>query len=153
MWVPPEDKDPVVYHAPTRKSMGVYGAVRQSDGLLVSGLADTFNAETFEGFLHFIVRHKRKGRKIVLVLDNARWHHARALEKYLDKVSDRLELDFLPPYSPDLNPIERVWKLTRRVCVHNRYFATLEELVDVVGGQLCDWGKPNEQLNKLCAIT
>jgi len=35
---------------------------------------------------------------------------------------------YLPPYSPELNPIERVWKLTRRLATHNRYFAHVEEL-------------------------
>ena len=38
----------------------------------------------------------------------------------------RFRLDFLPHYSPDLNPIERVWKVTRRLCLHNVYFPKLE---------------------------
>ena len=41
-------------------------------------------------------------------------------------------LDYLPPYSPELNPIERVWNLTRRQCLHNRYFPVLEEVVAAV---------------------
>jgi transposase len=56
---------------------------------------------------------------MVVVLDNARWHHARALRPWLSKHRRVLRLDFLPPYSPDLNPVERVWKLTRRLCTHN----------------------------------
>ena len=40
----------------------------------------------------------------------------------------RFTLDFLPPYSPDLNPIERVWKLTRRLCLHNVYFPKLDQV-------------------------
>jgi hypothetical protein len=60
-------------------------------------------------------------------------------------------LDFLPPYSPELNPIERVWKLTRRLCLHNRYFAFLDSVAEAVEGQLANWLGPNETLRRLCA--
>src|SRR5437764_12649191 len=62
-------------------------------------------------------------------------------------------LDYLPPYSPELNPIERVWKLTRRQCLHNRYFPVLEEVVVVVEKQFENWRNGNETLRRLCAIT
>lgn len=62
-------------------------------------------------------------------------------------------LDFLPPYSPDLNPIERVWKLTRRLCLHNRYFGFLDSVVAAVEDQFAEWTKPNDPLRRLCAIT
>lgn len=152
MWVPPEDVDPVVLHAPTRKSMAVFGAVRVDDGRLTSCWMDTFNAETFELFLTQLVRHKRKGRTMLVILDNARWHHAQALQPWLKEHRKQLRLDFLPPYSPDLNPIERVWKLTRRLCTHNRYFPTLDELVETIGDQFRHWNKSNETLRRLCAI-
>ena len=51
-------------------------------------------------------------------------------------------LDFLPPYSPDLNPIERVTKLTRRLCLHNRYFGLLDSVVAAVEDRFADWTKP-----------
>jgi transposase len=60
-------------------------------------------------------------------------------------------LDFLPPYSPDLNPIERLWKLTRRVCLHNRYFPTLEGVVQTVESKFREWISGNEVVRKLCA--
>ncbi len=43
--------------------------------------------------------------------------------------AEHFVLDYLPPYSPDLNPVERLWKLLRRNCLHNRYFHTLKETV------------------------
>ena len=67
--------------------------------------------------------------------------------------SRTLLLDYLPPYSPELNPIERVWKLTRRQCLHNRYFPVLEEVVAVVETQFENWRNGNETLRRLCAIT
>ncbi|MBE0540915.1 MAG: transposase, partial [Verrucomicrobia bacterium] len=44
-------------------------------------------------------------------------------------------MHFLPPYSPQLNPIERVWKLTRRTCLHNQYFSKLELVLNAVEEQ------------------
>jgi transposase len=152
MWIPPEDADPVVLHAPTRKSISVFGAVCVSDGRFVSRLEKKFNACSFQNFLAQLVRHRRKGRKMIVVVDNARWHHANQLKPWLNKYRDVLRLDFLPPYSPDLNPIERVWKLTRRLCTHNRYFSELDELLRVVSYQFDQWKIRNEPLRKLCAI-
>jgi len=130
--VPPEDIDPVILHAPTRKSVAFFGAVRASDGLLVTQRADKFNAETFQRFLSKLIHRKRQGRKMFVVVDNAHWYHAKALAPWLKRNRKVLRFDFLPPYSPELNHIERVWKLTRRLCTHNRYFEVLEELVATV---------------------
>jgi len=152
MWVPPEDKNPVVQHAPTRKSVALFGAVNVFDGRLVSMIAPKFDASTFRGFMGKLLRHRRRSRKMVVILDNARYHHASVLNPFLGHHRETLSLEFLPPYSPELNPIERVWKLTRRLCTHNQYFPSLDNLVDSVSSQLSLWGKPNIVLSKLCCI-
>ena len=90
---------------------------------------------------------------MIVVVDNARWHLARALQPWLKQHSKIFRLDFLPPYSPELNHIERVWKMTRRLCTHNEYFDLLEKLIEVVEGQFHEWVKPNETLRRLCAIS
>ena len=51
-----------------------------------------------------------------------------------------------------MNPIERVWKLTRRRCIHNRYFGTLEKVTAAVEAEFARWGQPNEALRQLCVI-
>jgi len=66
--------------------------------------AVTFNAETFEEFLYHLLRHTKK--KIYLVLNNTRWHRAKKLKPLFAK--GRIVPIYLPPYSPELNPIERV---------------------------------------------
>lgn len=153
MWIPPEDLDPVLLHAPTRKNIGVFGAVCVEDGRLITGRAEKFCTETFLEFLRKVIRHRRKQKKMVLVLDNARYHHARAIQPWLRQHNKVLSLDFLPPYSPELNSIERVWKLTRRLRTHNRYFAELDELAEAVFDQFHAWCRPNTVLQRLCAIT
>jgi len=89
---------------------------------------------------------------MIVVLDNARYHHAKAIQPWLNKHRHVLRLDFLPPYSPELNCIERVWKLTRRLRTHNRYFPTLDCLVEAVFKQFAIWCQPNKTLKRLCAI-
>jgi transposase len=153
MWVPPEDKDPVVLHAPTRKSVACFGAVSLRVGKLVTAFEPKFNAESFQRFLELLLQHRPRGKHLVLVLDNAKYHHARALQPWLVQQRTRLTLLFLPPYSPELNPIERVWKLTRRLATHNRHFPTLEDIMTAVTERFCLWAKPSRQLIQLCAIT
>jgi transposase len=86
----------------------------------------------------------------LIILDNARYHHASLLAPFLEQRQSFLRLDFLPPYSPDLNPIERVWKLLRKLATHNCYFATLEELTHAVTREMKRFEKPNPILVSLC---
>lgn len=152
MWVPPEDRDPIQLLAPTRKSIALFGAVNNRSGRLLTEFEKKFNAMTFQSFLKKILKHGARGRLNVIILDNAKYHHAILLKPFLQKHQKRLRLEFLPSYSPQLNPIERVWKLARRLCTHNEYFPSLVALQEAVSGQLSMWEKPNEVLRKLCCI-
>ena len=152
MWIPPEIKDPVLTHAPTRKSMACFGAVSLKTGKFAFSLCETFDAKTFETFLKLLLRRRTRGKRMVIVLDNARYHHARLLAPLLHRHRKVMTLVFLPPYSPQLAPIERVWKLTRRLSTHNQYFATLENVLVAVKNCFAGWLKPNAVLKRLCGI-
>jgi transposase len=153
MWVPPENKDPILLHAPTRKSIACFGAVSLRSGKFVRRMCKVFNAETFQSFLAQLLRHHTPRRRMIVVLDNARYHHAVLLAPFLREHASQLRLLFLPPYSPQLASIERVWKLTRRLATHNRYFPTLEEVLQAVNACFDRWRKPNRILRRLCCIT
>jgi len=153
MWVPPEETDPVVLHAPTRKSVALFGAVNLQGGQMISHFNDLFDAQSFLAFLKALLRRRSDGKKMVVITDNARYHHAAALTDWLRAHDTSLQLLFLPPYSPELNPIERVWKLLRRLCTHNEYFPELELLQNALTRQLTEWWKPNNDLRRLCCIT
>jgi len=155
MWIAPEIADPVVWHEPTRKSVGYFGAVRLCDGKLVYRREDhRFNAESFLEFLKQLkLSACRSGRRVIVVLDNAPYHHGKLHKEWRELHCEQFQLDFLPPYSPELNPIDRVWKLTRRKCLHNVHFQQLSELTHAVENQLTIWSKPNQPLRLLCAIT
>lgn len=66
---------------------------------------------------------------ILLCCDGAAWHKANALS-----IPENIRLFFIPPYTPEMNPIEQIWKELRRMGFHNEVFATLENVVN----RLCD---------------
>lgn len=154
MWIPPECKDPVVLHYPTRKSVGYFGAIRLEDGKFVYRREQkVFNAETFWIFMKKLRQiSSHSGRRVVVLADNARYHHGSLHADWRQDCAGRFDLLFLPPYSPELNPIERVWKLTRRLATHNRYFAHVDEVANAVETLFENWKVPNVTLEKLCAI-
>lgn len=153
MWIPPEDMDPIVLHAPTRKGVSVFGAVQISTGKLVTMITPKYNAITFQTFLQSLVDNHFNGLPMHIILDNSRYHHAKLLLPWKEERNQQIEFDFLPPYCPDLNPIERVWKLIRRLRVHNHYFPTIDDLIHTLTEQFKLWEKPNQTIYKLCQIT
>jgi len=115
-----------VISASTRQKVGFFGAINVKTGELVTQKAPGFNSDTFGEFLPYLL--ERSEGKLLLILDNATWYRARDLNKFFFENRNRLVPVFLPPYSPELNPIERVWRITRRQVTHNRYFGTIEDL-------------------------
>ena len=122
-----------MYHHPTRKSVGYFAAVRLRDGqFLFRRETGRFNGETFWEFLRMFQEASAVARRVVAISDNAQYHRSKLHLAWRNQQEPQFALDFLPPYSPDLNPIERVWNLTRRLCLHNRYFGLLEGVVAAV---------------------
>jgi transposase len=151
MWTSPENKQPQMLFHPTRKSIDFFGAGRPWDGRFVFMPCMTmFNAETFSDFLYHL-SWCSPGRRMVLILDNARYHHANMLDQW-KRSNLEIELAYLLQYSPDLNPIERVWKLTRKESTHNRYFNDLEGLKMAVIHRFARWTDTGEVLRRLCAV-
>ena len=67
--------------------------------------------------------------QILLICDGAMWHKSNALV-----IPDQITLAFIPPYTPEMNPIEQIWKEIRKRGFRNEVFQTLEKVVD----RLCD---------------
>ncbi|WP_446684795.1 transposase [Cyanobacterium sp. IPPAS B-1200] len=65
-------------------------------------------------------------KKILLVEDNAGWHRSKS-----SKVPQGIEIEYLPPYSPELQPAERLWSLVDEPLV-NQYFESIEEIEDIL---------------------
>lgn len=122
------NKGTVVNSEPVRRSMKTFGAVSlEHKPKWHFRFVERFNAVTFLSFLKQIVR-QYPGRKVLMVLDNVRYHHAKLVAEWVAANADRIELHFLPAYSPDFNPIEQIWRVTKRSATHNRHFPTLDAL-------------------------
>ena len=70
---------------------------------------------------------RERSARVVLLIDNAPWHRGRPIDEALAE-SPHLELKRLPSYSPQLNPVERFWKVLRRRATHNRLFDAVSDL-------------------------
>jgi len=121
-------------------------------GQLIIRIEEIFDADSFKRFLKTILKQAKTKKKILLVLDNAKYHHAKKLKEYIDSVKDRLELFYLPAYSPEINAIEMLWKKTRRGVTHNRYFSTLKEMANDLFYFWSRFSKPNIELARLSAF-
>ena len=145
----PKGEQPQVLSAATREKIGFFGAVGLKTGQLLTQEAPIFNTETFHNFLSYLINFT--DRPVLLILDRASYHRSKGLKPFLQEHRAHLTLAFLPSYSPELNPIERVWRITRRKVTHNRYFPKIEDLRESLINQFVQWSYPNETLKVLCA--
>ena len=85
--------------------------------------------EAFAAHLRHVGRvyPPERSPRVVLLIDNAPWHRGQPVAEAL-RDNPHLEFKRLPSYSPQLNPIERLWKKLRRRATHNRLFDTLADL-------------------------
>lgn len=109
-----------------------FGALNTRTGRVVHGVTQRKDAATFTQFLQHLSRTYRKARKLHLVLDNYIIHKAACVQRYLATAGCRIVLHFLPPYSPDDNPIERLWKQMHDQVTRNHRHATIDSLVAAV---------------------
>ena len=110
-----------------RKTAHIFGAISLDQARFYYQFASVFNGQTFLRFLkHLVAQHP--GRKIFLIIDNGPCHNLKEEgKKWLKEHGDCIALYRLPPYSPEFNPIEGVWKTTRKMTTHNRFFTTTEQ--------------------------
>ena len=94
---------------------------------------------------------KYPNQRILLILDNAKIHHAKMIQPFLDEHKALLELVFLPPYSPQLNMIEPLWGWLKGDCVYNVFFKTVEEIAQAVRQFIYEINKnPSQTIDRLC---
>ena len=111
---------------------------------------EKYDAKVFLEFLKTTLSHY-ENRKIVIILDNARIHHAKLLKPFLDEMKDRLELMFLPPYSPELNLIEGLWGWLKSSVINNSFFPSLPKVRAAVNEFIEKINKvPTQTIDRLC---
>ena len=110
-----------------RKTAHLFGAIELNSAKFSYSFAKVFNGQTFWTFLKRLVA-KKAPRKVFLIIDNGPCHNLPPDGKlWLADNKRKIELFRLPPYSPEFNPMEPVWKATRKMTTHNRFYATTGE--------------------------
>ena len=102
----------------------LYGAVSPIDGELFTLIMPYANTVCMNVFLYELSEAYPED-SIFLVVDNAAWHHSKALI-----IPDNIELYSLLPYTPELNPIEQIWEEIREKGFRNEIFASLNAVMD-----------------------
>lgn len=128
-------------------ALNCFGSFNLSTGHLISSFHDKGN--TLTTVEHFEIVRKHYGdRPIVYLIDNAPWHKTKKVQEYCEE--NNITLLFLPPYSPEYNPIERVWSFLKSK-VKNIYFSTAKKFVKYVSDLLHNINKTdNAKLLNLC---
>jgi DDE superfamily endonuclease len=112
-----------------RQRLNVLGAVGYGTARMITVInRGAIGAEQVCQLLQAI--HRRCRKPVTVVLDNAAYHRARIVRDFAAALN--IELLFLPPYSPNLNLIERVWKLVKKLALNARTLADFEEFADAV---------------------
>lgn len=120
----PKPMRPLCQGMLTHEYTYVFGAVDVCTGALDSLILPHVNTECMQLFLNE-VSSRHCDERIVLVIDGAGWHRSHALQ-----TPTNIYLLTLPPYAPELNPIEHVWDELREKFFHNRVFKSLDALED-----------------------
>jgi transposase len=131
-WAPPGVR-PEVNTQWIREYEYAFAAVSPQDGTLDTLALPTVNAEAMSVFLPEVSRRHRD-ELLLLVLDGAGWPRAKRLQ-----VPAHMRLIFLPPWSPQLNPVEHVWDEVREKWFANRVFASMEAVENQLVTALATW--------------
>jgi transposase len=111
---------------------------------------ERYDAKVFLHFLKVVLSRYPKG-KIVMILDNAKIHHAKLIQPFLEKVKNRLELMFLPPYSPEFNLIEGLWGWLKSSVINNVFFPSLPKVKVTIQKFIENINKvPTKTIDRLC---
>lgn len=122
-WSPKGTRPQVASHH-IREYRYCYGAVDAKTGDSFFIIAGGCNSDWMNEFLRQL-SDAYPDDYIILVMDNAVWHKSQTLN-----IPENIEFTFIPPYTPEMNPIEQVWAEIRKLGFKNKVFKTLNEVID-----------------------
>lgn len=127
----------------------IIGAVNPDSGELFSLIFDGCDTSVFQYFIDHLANAipRNKNQRNILVLDNASWHKAKILNWH------HFEVLYLPPYSPDFNPIERLWLNLKAKFFADFIAKTNQQLTDRICEALNYFMKQSNETASICAFT
>jgi len=129
----PRGKQPKIKTTGKRKGMKVFGAIGFFDGdFHYMETPEKFNAQTYVQFLESVVNQYQC--PVILIEDGATYHNGPDARDFKERTESegKLFVHRLPSYSPDYNPIEKLWRNTKRDATHCKYFPTFDDLRNAV---------------------
>ena len=108
-----------------RRRLNINGAIDVQTMSAQIRFDDTIDAASTIALFEQIEKANPTASCIIVICDNARYYRSKAVTEYLR--TSRIKLVFLPPYSPNLNLIERFWKFFKREVLYNRYYDTFDK--------------------------
>ena len=130
-WFHKDDK-PTVPSNSGRKRVNIHAAVCLENFDTPFVEVEKVNADsTIALFQHLEARNPHK-RLIHVILDNAKYHHAKKVQAWLDRPDCRIRLIWLPSYAPHLNSIERLWGVMHKHVTHNKFYKTYNEFANAI---------------------
>jgi transposase len=114
------------------KNFYLYGAVNVHTGKDFTLISPHVNTDCMNIWLQQFNRFLN-GEEAILIMDGAGWHKSKDLI-----IPSNLKIVFLPPYSPQLNPVERLWKFIKDNTIKNKIFSTVESLTEEISEFICN---------------
>ena len=112
------------------KKLITFGALT-SDHKFFYDFYDAQNSLTFKHFLRYVFEKLDKNKKYILIKDNAGFHKTSCIKNFIAQYSN-IVVEPIPPYSPELNPIETCWKVTKNSVTKSQYFPTIDEMQEAL---------------------
>ena len=119
-----------------RDRLNLHGAIDLETGQTSIMDVQTVDAASTIALFEALERSHSTMSRIHVFLDNARYHHAKVVQGWLQQPGRRIVLHFVPSYCPHLNPIERLWKVMHENVTHNRCYAKFRDFAEAVLGFL-----------------
>lgn len=126
IWFPKGEKPKGAFFWSNKKLI-TFGALTSSHKFYYD-FYDAQNSLTFRHFLRSIFDWLDRNKKYVFILDNAGFHKTQCVRNLLEEQKDWIAVEHIPPYSPELNPIETSWKVTKNNVTKSQYFPTLDSM-------------------------
>jgi transposase len=130
-----QGQQPTVKTTGKRKGYKVLGFIEYFSGrLFYQGQDSRFDSTSYQAFIRQVLA--TTGQHIFLIQDGAKYHTSKSTREFFEQHQDRLTICQLPAYSPDYNPIEYLWRKTKKQATHNKYFEHYDQLVAAVNQAL-----------------
>lgn len=115
-----------------QKRVNLIGAINLNGHHIECQKVDWVNAESIKAFLQQLIEANPTKRKIHLIWDNAGYHKSKEIQNFVKDT--KIKLHYLPPYSPNLNPIERLWKVMHENVTYNQYYPKFADFTEAILG-------------------